>query len=535
MPSVDAPTFMPKTKRRNKKLAFNLNKDSSSSEGFDSDDEPERSTPKGNPQRSGSESGDSALKSPSRSSTDNEKSIAPPSPTPKGKSSRKPTSHPDKSFESGSSSLPPKDKTKGKETFIALSDDEDEDAVVLPTPRRSQGNSKAGPSIVLDDSEDSLAPVSTQSARKVQEALDEESSDDDDLPKVHDIHSSATRKFSLVSSSMKRKRNSSPDESSDDVISSPAKKRHRSVQQSEDTDSESATSMTENVPASNSRSSRKKSRVDDDNEDSEAGQRKRLTRRQAVKKPHRTPKQKQMELLRRKRAGENIDQVTDSSSDDDVRGRGIYDSGSDIEALSQFDDESEDEAIEEVRMSLRPGVNNEYDDSFVVEDEELGVPSYGVHDIPLEFTHHAHKRMKDHFKDAVEWMVQNKINPAFNRNDAIYHHAFRKLNDEAQGMAMSKYSSSAWKEDFTKTLWARPMFLESDISVGDPNEGQKCDACGRSRHPAKHILQFAGNPYDFSTLEDLDNSGDEEDGEVVERNSKGQVIPSADKLWYVGR
>ena len=47
--------------------------------------------------------------------------------------------------------------------------------------------------------------------------------------------------------------------------------------------------------------------------------------------------------------------------------------------------------------------------------------------------------MKEHFKDVVEWMVHNKVNPAFARNDPIYRQAFMKVDAEYKGYAQSKY------------------------------------------------------------------------------------------------
>ena len=65
---------------------------------------------------------------------------------------------------------------------------------------------------------------------------------------------------------------------------------------------------------------------------------------------------------------------------------------------------------------------------FVIEDNEgpLGVPDYASL-MPLEFTQAAHKPLKEHFRDVVEWMIQNKLNPGFTWNDPVYNQAFQKL------------------------------------------------------------------------------------------------------------
>ncbi|KAI9745156.1 MAG: hypothetical protein M1818_001434 [Claussenomyces sp. TS43310] len=272
----------------------------------------------------------------------------------------------------------------------------------------------------------------------------------------------------------------------------------------------------------------------------------RLTRQQQPKMTHRTAKQKTMELLRRRRAGEDISELTPSGTDEDEPQQGLYDSDSELPALSNFDDEeSESEAnLEEVRRTIRAADRNEYDDDFVVadDDEPLGVPNGSWLDqIPLEFTSAAHLPLKDHFKFVVEWMVQRKINPGFNREDPTYVHAFRKIDDEVSGYANSKFMSSAWKEPFTRALRARPEFYEQEISPEAVGESRGCGACGRSKHPATFIVQFGGSAYDKATLDELDNGKDEddeedeEDSDVISVNSQDQEIPEASKTWYVGR
>jgi hypothetical protein len=85
-------------------------------------------------------------------------------------------------------------------------------------------------------------------------------------------------------------------------------------------------------------------------------------------------------------------------------------------------------------------------------------------------------------------------------------------------------------------LWARPAFLQQDVGIDDSIEGRKCDACGRSGHPAKYVVQFGGKAYHKDTLEEVDNEDEEDDDEDdhVSINSKGQEIPSEDFEWYVG-
>ena len=60
-------------------------------------------------------------------------------------------------------------------------------------------------------------------------------------------------------------------------------------------------------------------------------------------------------------------------------------------------------------------VEDEEDAEFIVEDDPndtLGAPDV---DMPLWASKYSRMKGKDLFKFAVEWMVQKKINPAFNR------------------------------------------------------------------------------------------------------------------------
>lgn len=272
----------------------------------------------------------------------------------------------------------------------------------------------------------------------------------------------------------------------------------------------------------------------------------RLLRRQQPKKPKRTAKQKQMELLRRRRAGENITELTDSESEEE-RGPALYDSISELEVLKEFDDESDGKSAQQVKRKHQKHKkrnqksDKQEDDDFVVEDDEdaLGIPGYGLYDIPLEFTHNAHKTKKAHFKDAIEWLVQRKINPAFNRDDPIYKVAFRRLDDELSGQAKSTFTSSVWREGFVKALNARPGFFEEHLGL-DMNR-LKCDACNRSGHPATWKVVFKGKAYHKDSLEDVepDRDSDESensnsDEENHDYNEDGLRIADENTVYYLG-
>lgn len=172
-------------------------------------------------------------------------------------------------------------------------------------------------------------------------------------------------------------------------------------------------------------------------------------------------------------------------------------------------------------------------------DDALGAP-LGLDDIPLEFTRHAHKKPREHFKDAVEWMIQNKLNPAFARDDPVYRVAFRRLEDAVKGYAGSKFVSAAWAGDFARALKARPEY--SDVAIPfAPHDYHHCDACNRTNHPAKFRIAFGGKPYHPETLETLSDDEEEEednDGEGDERRSRdanGNPIPPVNKDYFVGR
>jgi hypothetical protein len=358
--------------------------------------------------------------------------------------------------------------------------DDDDDGLDLPVRRRRfVGSSQAVPSPQDDGS----------------------ASSDDDLPLV--TPSSIARRA--------RKRAFVPDDSGDDQgdavrpqpASSPVKRRRLIPRK------ESSPATVGNASAS------------DPAPQSSAVQRK------TPRRP-RTEKAKAWELLRRKRAGEVIVEEPEPSEEEEEPVKAIYDTDSDNPALARFLDEEEDEEDEEgppqktkpvpaiARRSPskrkdkkkmvaldsdssasgsesdgggpdeRGSASGESIDDFVVEDDDglIGVPEEALLDIPLQFTAHSHKRIKDHFRDALEWLVQHRINPGFEKHHELYRIAWQKLDDEVSGLAHSKFVSSAWKSDFYMALRARPEFTNEEL--GDTIDTlQNCGACGRANHPAK--------------------------------------------------
>ncbi|KAK3375295.1 hypothetical protein B0H63DRAFT_496484 [Podospora didyma] len=333
----------------------------------------------------------------------------------------------------------------------------------------------------------------------------------------------------------------------------------------------------------------------------------------AARRKPRTKKEKAMELLRRKRAGETITEVSESSEeDDDVKG--VYDTDPEHEALSEFEDDDEGvlqykepgnakgssrrkssksksrtkmKAIDDDNNSDGGAANSGSDDmsDFVVDDGDapFGVPDSALHEMPLQFTAYSKKPQIVYFRNVLEWIVQRKINPGFDRQHGVYRMAWQKLDDEVQALGTGR-ASSVWRRDFEKALRARPYFTSVENRGFDAGL-QSCGACGRSGHPASFEMTFSGKAYYKKSssphfLEDIEtsdspatsqgsDSGNDdrgEDGEESE-NDKGSedeaieedeadgndeegddgdgndgrdvdddnnIIPEEGKMWYIG-
>ena len=262
--------------------------------------------------------------------------------------------------------------------------------------------------------------------------------------------------------------------------------------------------------------------------------------------PKSSARHKALELLKRRRAGERTEDLGNEEEQHNRRGRALYDTESDQDESIQGIDEDPDE-LEDPDEHQGPApllgssaandmfLEDEYDQDFIAEDEEgdtIGVPA-----LPVQFSSIGRMKGKDLFKYVVEWMVQKKINPAFAIDDEVYNLAFRKLDDEVKGLAGSKFTSSAWTEQFTRALHARPAINIADISgISRSLLENHCDACNRSNHPATFDIQFLGKPYRESTLEEIsDDDSEEETEESQNYDSKGRPIPVEDVVFHVGR
>lgn len=257
---------------------------------------------------------------------------------------------------------------------------------------------------------------------------------------------------------------------------------------------------------------------------------------------HRSVREKKMELLRRHKAGEKHLTIEDldTSEDEDEKG-GLYDTDPENEVLSVFDDDEESEkeqiaaptkahkkalkkarkeALKKATQRQRdreasvPDEDEEEEDIDFIDDDDdtLGVPDEALHLMPLEFTRSAIKPLKEHFKDAIAWLVHRRINPSFDKNDEVYVRAWRKLSDEITGLANSKYISSVWRPDFHKALKARPYIDQQELGIGSiAAEFESCQACGRSGHPATWSIRPWGKPYDPNTLDEVESDSEDED------------------------
>ncbi|KAA8651931.1 uncharacterized protein ATNIH1004_000830 [Aspergillus tanneri] len=256
----------------------------------------------------------------------------------------------------------------------------------------------------------------------------------------------------------------------------------------------------------------------------------------------RAQRQIHLDRLRRRRAKEKQDE------DDDVQ------SGSEsaqLESAEESSDEADSDgesAIKQPRFHLMREESDvessiasdedldRYEKDFVLEDENdrLGVP-VGMEDMPIEFSRHSYKQLKDYFQDAVEWMVFNQLNPSFPRSSPIYRVAFEKLEVEVQGRTGSQLLSSVWNTNFRRALLARPYVEETAYPTA---ENHPCDACNRSGHPASFDIKIYGKPYSFETLEPLANEDSDEEQSAeddLERDRDGHILPDEDIRYYLGR
>jgi hypothetical protein len=405
--------------------------------------------------------------------------------------------------------------------------------------KRTRGNTRGGPA--------SSPLAHTRSGRKTSTIIELSSQDESEVEKV-------ARRASMMNDPL----NIAESETSGDDVpafrSSPTRKPRRKaatpdfvVLSSEDEDAaDSEVSVESPKPRKKGRRTHKHDSEDDDQEVDEPTPRKgRLSRktRQITNSeeedlaedleflqsspPPRAPNKKR-EPSAREKALAALKQRRASQADP----------GSSRTTAFEIEDEEEDESgddgvyrAENRRDMFLP---EDEDEDFIVEagsEDEIGAPEHI--EMPIEFSSLSRAKAKDLFKYVVEWMVQKKINPAFDIKDAVYRLAFQKLNDELQGLAGSKFTSSIWTKGFSTSLKARPgiALMEIDAVLG-------CEACNRQSHLAKWDIQFTGKPYHPDTLEDIDQNPDDDeddDSEEEELDYRDQPVPSQDVSYKCGR
>ncbi|KAK4204470.1 hypothetical protein QBC40DRAFT_192067 [Triangularia verruculosa] len=447
-------------------------------------------------------------------------------------------------------------KPKGKEKAIVISDDDDEEEEEdeLPTKRGKSSGSKPAS---ISSSSESPSPAKKSTPKRKQPVQLDDDEDEDDIPIVTPVSLRFNRKRRMAVDS---------DDSDDQpLVSSPVKKR-RLIRKG---------------------SSSPAKPQQDDSEDEVVAPTPKLRSSQTPRKAL-SAKEKAREMLRRRRAGETIieeDEEDEEEDEEEVEPRkALYDTDSDHLALSEFEDEEEEEEEEEedaqpseahgkkkkeskrdkkdkmkkqkLLKHLKPESDDEGTeaeaedlDDFVVEDdsdEPLGAPDELM--MPLQFTHHARKKLIEHFRDVVEWLVQYKINPGFaEKTDELYCIGWQKLDDEVRALASSKFTSSVWKPDFYKSLRARPQYTSIEVGANNHDSvfGSNCEACGRSGHPATWTISFSGTPYvkkfGMNFLDPVEPPSSSDDSSSSASSSStgdidedGNTIPPEDKTFYVG-
>lgn len=118
-----------------------------------------------------------------------------------------------------------------------------------------------------------------------------------------------------------------------------------------------------------------------------------------------------------------------------------------------------------------------------------------------------------------------------------------RSDTEYLGYADSKFVSTQWTAEFTRAVYARPTLMVSKLAPGEGIDvlGEaKCEPCNHRNHHPSFALQFTGKAYHKATLEEISDNDDsdeegDEDSDKESVNSKGQVLPSQDKIWMSGR
>ncbi|KAJ5561561.1 hypothetical protein N7461_000322 [Penicillium sp. DV-2018c] len=457
---------------------------------------------------------------------------------------------------------PPRKALKRKAASSPVVDSDSDEPVVSSAVKRSrptaEGFSSSAPVVLSDDEDDedeAVAPSTATRRRSTRSAAALDDGDDDDDDEVV-APSTATRRRAVRPAAALNGDEDDEDESDDPLPSSPVKRLRRGQ--------EKEAPQTPHTPRQISQQDRLD--IEEDLEDLQDSVVKKSRTRGRIAGSARDRRMKHLEALRRRRAG-----VKDEDQDEDDEEEGEGEEGEEEEEEDGEEGDEYDSDVQDITPTANPNANantlsfwrnrnadsdeesavdpdedlDRYEDDFVLEDEhnDLGVPT---EEIPFEFTRHAYKQPKEYFRDVIGWMVQNKLNPAFPRSDAMYEMAFMKLEDEVKGRAGSQLISSVWTPGFVYALQARPHM---EITAFPLEDDQPCHACRRSKHPASSDMRLYGKAYSLQTLEPLedenDSDGSDSDSEQSkestsnddgqERDRDGRVLPPENTRFFLGR
>ncbi|ERF71706.1 hypothetical protein EPUS_05578 [Endocarpon pusillum Z07020] len=246
-----------------------------------------------------------------------------------------------------------------------------------------------------------------------------------------------------------------------------------------------------------------------------------------------------IEILKRRRAGAK-EPIQLDSEDEEEAGDNGYIANSIPKVSAAVFGHDQESSSEEDDIPQNPDLDSYEDDFIASEEEEAPIDRLGrPHpDIPLEFTSYASAKPRELFIHVIEWLVKNKIAPAFSRHDALWKLAFTKIKDEITAQAGSRLKSSAWTELFMNALNARPGLTTTELFQGE-NFLRGCDACNKAKHPAKYDFVFSGSAYHHDSLEPVDPDSSEAEAEADHDNasvdSRGHTLPPADTHFFLGR
>jgi hypothetical protein len=232
---------------------------------------------------------------------------------------------------------------------------------------------------------------------------------------------------------------------------------------------------------------------------------------------------KHLQVLKRRRAGQKPIRVLDSDDEEDKSDEEEPEAA-DISYIGRpgqigaelISSSSEDE----LDVPAQQDDVQDDEDDFIEDDQQenrLGRPQSAI---PLEFTHFATKKPKDLFLYIIEWLVKNKIAPAFDRSDQVYELAFRRVDDQVRAQAGSRLISAAWSAEFKYAILARPDMKIEALPGEDDEHIRTCDACNRVNNPARYQFTLSGTPYHQKSLEPVEPESDDEEGPDSEHSAE---------------